>query len=37
MDNILEPAPLNLPIEVLKPANSNDMYTMTIYDSATVV
>jgi hypothetical protein len=32
-----EPAPLNLPIEVLKPANSNDMFTMTIYDSATVV
>ena len=31
-----DPAPLNLPIEVLKPANSDDMYTMTIYDGSTV-
>lgn len=27
-----DPAALDLPIEVLKPANSNDMFTMTIYD-----
>lgn len=27
-----EPAPLDMPIEILKPANSNDMWTMTIYD-----
>ncbi len=28
-----DPAALDLPIEVLKPANSNDMFTMTIYDA----
>ena len=32
-----DPAPFNLPIEVLKPATSDDMFTMTIYDSTTVV
>ena len=31
-----DPAALDLPIEVLKPANSNDMFTMTIYDDSTV-
>src|SRR5690606_21893449 len=32
-----DPAPLEMPIEVLKPANSNDMFTMTIYDNEAVV
>jgi hypothetical protein len=29
-----DPEPLALPIEVLKPANSNDMFTLKVYDSA---
>lgn len=28
-----EPEPMNLPIEILKPADSNDMFTMKIYDN----
>jgi hypothetical protein len=32
-----EPQALTLPIEVLKPANSNDMFTMKIYDSSALV
>lgn len=31
-----DPEPLNLPIEVLKPANSNDMFTLTIYEDNTI-
>jgi len=31
-----DPEPLNLPIEVLKPANSNDMFTLTIYDDKAI-
>lgn len=27
-----DPAPMDMPIEVLKPVNSNDMFTMTIYE-----
>jgi len=32
-----DPEPLNLPIEVLKPANSNDMFTLTIYDDNAIM
>lgn len=28
-----DPEPLSLPIEILKPANSNDMFTLKIYDA----
>ncbi len=31
-----DPQALELPVEILKPANSNDMWTMTIYDDSTV-
>ena len=32
-----DPSALDMPIEVLKPANSNDMFTMTIYEDETLV
>lgn len=32
-----DPQALDLPIEILKPANSNDMWTMTIYDDKELV
>lgn len=32
-----DPEPMSLPIEVLKPANSNDMFTLKIYDGSAVV
>lgn len=32
-----DPQALELPVEILKPANSNDMFTMTIYSEADLV
>lgn len=32
-----DPAPLEMPIEILKPADSNDLFTMTIYDDEQLV
>jgi hypothetical protein len=32
-----DPEPLTLPIEVLKPATSNDMFTLKIYDSDNLI
>lgn len=32
-----DPAPLEMPMEVLKPADSSDMFTMTIYDEDKLV